>query len=209
LHLFQNPATLSGMNVPSLSAPPIKSPRQIKALASAARQDIVDALESAGPCTVRELAGLLGRRPDALYYHLRVLNEVGLIAQFASEDNGEAGATVDVLSRPLHLHYDLGDRANRDGVCRVVGAMARNAQRDFRRAFLPGVSEVTGPARDLWAGRCQGWLTEEDMREVNRLLSRILSIVRARQAPKRQSAKRREITFILAPLPSRRPVKLV
>jgi DNA-binding transcriptional ArsR family regulator len=197
------------MNIPSPSAPPIRSPRQIRALASAVRQDIVDALESAGPCSIRELARLLGRRPDALYYHLRVLSEVGLIAQFASDGKGESGATVDVLSRPLHLHYDLSDRANREGVCRVVDAMTRSAQRDFRRAFRPGAAQVEGPTRDLWAGRCQGWLSEEDMREVNRLLSRILSIVRARQAPTRRAAKRREITFILAPLPSRPPVKLL
>lgn len=197
------------MKAPSPSAPPIKSPRQIRALASAVRQDIVDALESAGPCTIRELAGLLGRRPDALYYHLRVLSEVGLIAQFASEGKGESGATVDVLSRPLHLHYDLSNRSNREGVCRVVGAMARSAQRNFRRAFRPGEAKAEGPTRDLWAGRCQGWLSEEDMREVNRLLSRILSIVRARHTPTRRAAKRREITFILAPLPNRRPMKLL
>jgi predicted transcriptional regulator len=197
------------MKAPSPSALPIKSPRQIRALASAVRQDIVDALASAGPCTIRELAGLLGRRPDALYYHLRVLSEVGLIAQFASEGKGESGATVDLLSRPLHLHYDLSNRSNREGVCRVVGAMARSAQRNFRRAFRPGEAEVEGPTRDLWAGRCQGWLSEEDMREVNQLLSRILSIVRARHTPTRRAAKRREITFILAPLPNRRPMKLL
>jgi DNA-binding transcriptional ArsR family regulator len=197
------------MKIPSPSAPPIKSPRQIRALASAVRQDIVDALESAGPCTIRELAGLLGRRPDALYYHLRVLSEVGLIAQFASARNGENGATVDVLSRPLHLNYNLSDRSNREGICRVVDAMSRSAQRNFRRAFRPGDAKVNGPTRDLWAGRCQGWLSEEDMREVNRLLSRILSIVRARHTPTRRAAKRREITFILAPLPTRPSMKLL
>ena len=168
----------------------------------------MDALESAGPCSVRELAALLGRRPDALYYHIRVLREVGLLAQFSPEEDGERGATVDVMFRPLQLHYELGDRSNRDGVCRVVGAMARSAQRNFRRAFRPGVAEVAGTARDLWAGRCQGWLSEEDMHEVNRLLNRLLSILRARQAPTRRGAKRREITFILAPLPGRRPAKV-
>ncbi len=169
----------------------------------------MDALESNGPCSVRELAILLGRRPDALYYHLRVLREAGLLAQFAPEESGEGGFAVDVLFRPLHIHYELSDRANREGVCRVVGAMARSAQRHFRHAFRPGIAEVAGPTRDLWAGRCQGWLSEEDTREVNRLLSRILSIMRARQAPTGRAVKRREITFILAPLSSRRPVKLL
>lgn len=190
------------------SAPPIKSRRQIRVLASAVRQDIVDALETAGPCTIRELAALLGRRPDALYYHIRVLTEVGLVAQSASQGKGDAGVSVDVRFRPLSLHYDPNDRSNRDGVTRVVGAMTRSAHRNFRRAFRPGTAQVSGPTRDLWASRSQGWLTDDDMREINRLLSRLLSILRARQSPSRRAATRRELTFILAPLPSRRPIKL-
>jgi DNA-binding transcriptional ArsR family regulator len=197
------------MNIPLPTSGAIESTRQIRALASAVRQDIVDALESNGPCSVRELANLLGRRPDALYYHLRVLGDVGLIAQSKPEETGEGGAIVELLFRPLHLRYEPSDRANREGVCRVVGAMTRSAERHFRRAFRPGVSEVAGPTRDLWAGRCQGWLHEEDIREVNRLLSRVLSIMRTRQAPTRRAVKRREITFILAPLPSRRPLKVL
>ena len=192
-----------------LPSPTIRSPRQIRALASAVRQDIVDALESSGPCSVRELANLLGRRPDALYYHIRALRDADLLVQSTAEGSGESGTIVDLSIRPLNLHYEPGDSVNRDAVCRVVGAMARSAERHFRRAFSPGASEVAGPARDLWAGRCQGWLTEEDTREVNRHLSRILTIMRARQAPVKRGVKKCEITFILAPLPRRRPPKVL
>jgi len=169
----------------------------------------VDALEANGPCSVRALANLLGRRPDALYYHLKVLREVGLVAESNSSDAAETGVVVDVLFRPLQIRYLPGDRVNRAGVCRVVGAMTRSAERHFRRAFRPGVSEVAGPNRDLWAGRCQGWLSEEDTREVNRLLTRILSIMRAHQTPTRRAVKRQEITFVLAPLPGRRPAEVL
>jgi DNA-binding transcriptional ArsR family regulator len=192
-----------------VTLPEISAPRQIRALASPARQDIVDALEAAGPCSVRELADLIGRPADALYYHLKVLRRVGLLSQVASAGSADPGAVVDVTLRPLSLRYELASRTNRDGVCRVVGGMVRCAERDFRRAFKPGHAEVSGPGRDLWAGRCQAWLTDEENQQVNRLLSRILSIMRARQKPTHRASKRRGITFVSSPLPDRRRMKVL
>ena len=185
----------------------IESPRQIRALASAVRQDVVDALEANGPCTVREVAELLGRRPDALYYHIRALLDVGLLVEVVPVGDADSGTTVDVAFRPVSIRYDLDDRVNREGVCRVVGAMARSAQRSFRKAFRPGHAQAEGPDRNLWAGRCQGWLSKQDTREVNRLLARIQSIMRARQVPTSREATRQEVTFIFAPLPTTQAAK--
>ena len=81
--------------------------------------------------------------------------------------------------------------------------MLRSAERRFRRAFRPGRSVVEGPRRDLWAGRCQGWLSDDDLEQVNEHLGAILHIIRARQQPADASAKRRELTFVLVPLPER------
>ena len=58
---------------------PIAEPRQIRALASSTRQDIVDTIAAIGPCSVAELARALGRSADGLYYHIRVLTRVGLL----------------------------------------------------------------------------------------------------------------------------------
>jgi predicted transcriptional regulator len=44
---------------------------QLAALATAARQEIVDVLEQMGTVSVAEMAGALGRPADALYFHLR------------------------------------------------------------------------------------------------------------------------------------------
>lgn len=164
----------------------------------------MDALEAAGPCSMRELASLVGRPPDALYYHVGVLRSVGLLLDVPSPDDAPEGRIVDVALRPLYLHYDLASKPNRDAVCNVVAAMTRSAERHFRRAYRVGSAKVQGPHRDLWAGRCQGWLSENDVVEVNQLLDHILSIVRKRQVPRRNVRKRCEISFVLAPLPQRR-----
>ena len=57
----------------------ISSPRQIRALISPVRQDIVDTVEAAGPCSVADLACLLGMPADGLYYHIRCLTRAGLL----------------------------------------------------------------------------------------------------------------------------------
>ncbi|MBK7369631.1 MAG: helix-turn-helix transcriptional regulator [Candidatus Eisenbacteria bacterium] len=54
-------------------------PRAIEALASPVRQDLVVLLENSPPLAVTELARRLGRRPDALYHHLRALQRAGLV----------------------------------------------------------------------------------------------------------------------------------
>lgn len=59
----------------------IRELKQIRALASALRQDIVDGVEAIGPCAISELAVLLRRPPHALYYHVRRLVRLGLLTQ--------------------------------------------------------------------------------------------------------------------------------
>ena len=193
------------MTIRAAAEPTIRAPRQIQALASGVRQDIVDALESNGPCSLRALGALLGLRPDALYYHVRVLREARLIIDVEEASDDRPGpAIIDLAHRPLQLQYAPSDRRNRESVCGVVAAMMRSAERRFRRAFRPGRSVVAGPRRDLWAGRCQGWLSDDDLDQVNELLATILQIIRARQQPAAEGAKRRELTFVLVPLLERK-----
>ena len=177
----------------------ISDVRQIRALASGTRQEIVDALESAGPCSVRELADLIGRPADALYYHLKVLRRVGLVID-VQVDEGTSEQMVDVVARPLFLRYAPNSRINRENVSAVVTALTRSADRRFRRAFESRGVSVEGPARELWAGRCQGWVSDRDLAEVNALLAKALSILRNRQNPPSVGGRRCELTFVFAPL---------
>jgi predicted transcriptional regulator len=63
-------------SIPSQGSP-IAGARQIRALASPIRQDILDALTAIGPCSVSELAAAIGRPADGLYYHIRHLLKAG------------------------------------------------------------------------------------------------------------------------------------
>lgn len=182
---------------------PIADPRQIRVLASPIRQDIVDAVGAIGPCSVAELARALGRPADGLYYHIRLLLRAKLLV--AEKDAGAAERRelrIDLPSKALYLDYNPSDPHNRKAVLRAVGSLIRAAERGFRRGFRPGVA-VSGPRRDLWAGRTRGYLSADDVQEVNRLLGCLLDVMR-RGRPnesRRTPAERKlyELSFVLAP----------
>jgi DNA-binding transcriptional ArsR family regulator len=192
---------------------PIRDTAQIRLLASATRQEIVDVLEVTGPCTIRALAAHLGRRPDALYYHIRLLRAGGLVvavddAQALDRRLARPEAVYDVALRPLSLAYEPADARNRASVGAVVGTMLRTTERRFARAFRPGVATVAGEARNLWAGRAQGWLSPDDLRTVNQHVAAILTLLRRRRAASgayahagdpAEGAALQEFTFVLAP----------
>ena len=64
----------------------IRTKKQVGALVSSVRQEIVDVLCQMGTVAVAELAAALGRPADAIYYHLRVLKRVGLVVHAGQND---------------------------------------------------------------------------------------------------------------------------
>ena len=150
---------------------------QVRVLESTVCQEIVDLIEAAGPCSVREMARFMGRRPDSLYYHVHKLQDVGLLFDRGKRGSGRRAESVyDIPGRPLRLAYDPADPENVEAVGRVVASMLRSAQRDFRAGFRPEVAVVEGEKRNLWAARMKSWLSEAELAELNRLLGLILEL---------------------------------
>ncbi len=189
----------------------IERVEQVRALESTVCQEIVDLVGAAGPSSVREMAGFMGRRPDSLYYHVRRLSAVGLLVDRGIRGSGRrAEAVYDVPGRPLRLAYDPSDPENVRAVSRVAASMLRSSNRDFRGGFRPGLAVVEGDARNLWAARMKGWLSDDDLAELNTLLSRILEVFHRREAAEiadrrphpAQSTSRRlhSLTWVLAPI---------
>jgi hypothetical protein len=184
----------------------IHDPRTIRVLASAVRQEIIDAIESlGGSATIRGLADELGRPADGLYYHVEILRRAGLLAV----SNGRSRAGRD--ERRYRIPVRRGERlrlvygaASAAAVRGVVRSMLRIARRDFEAGLArPGVV-VDGPAREVWASRTTGWVSAAEQREVNRLLVRLTELV----ANPRGGARKKLVSLVVvtAPLPVR-PVR--
>lgn len=168
----------------------IRDRQQIATLASPVRIALVDALEAIGPCSVAELATAVGAKPDAIYYHLRLLEKRGLVRR--------DGALVRAARPAITLHYDADDKQNVAAITRVASAILRGALRAFRRAFRPGV-RTSGKRRELWAAQRTVRLTPAELETVNRLLSELLETFGdARE--RRTDERLYSITFVLSPL---------
>lgn len=181
----------------------IRDPEQLRALRSSVRQEIVDTVQSLGACSAAEIARELGRPADGLYYHLKALLQVGLLEEAGTrQSHGRSEALYATRSpdSPMRLHYDPEDPENVAAVLRVVASMLRMTERDFADAYRPG-AVTEGPQRNLWAARTKGWLSDEDLREVNRLIGELKAIFEKAREPGRD--RLHAFTFVNVPLPAR------
>lgn len=177
----------------------IKDPRQIRALISPVRQEIADAIHAAGPVSISQLAAILGRPADALYFHIRTLERVGLLKRTGELATGRrSGAVYDVSDRPLRIRYDPQDRPVTRALIKVSGSMLRLAHRDFVRAFKDGLVDPEGDHRNTWSGRAKGWLTREEIAQVNLCWRKILEILQ--DARPREGARLHAATFVMSPV---------
>ena len=178
----------------------IRTKKQLRTLSSSARQEIVDVLAEMGTVSIAEIAATLGRPADALYFHLRALQNSGLVKQVGERARGRRReALFRTVAPELFLHYEPASRENRRAVTAIVSSMLRLGIRDFGRAFEGGNVVVAGPHRELWALRRTARLSPQQVADVNR------SIVRLRNSLSNTPGKGRlyGITILLTPLDHR------
>lgn len=179
----------------------IRSPKQLAVLASAPRQEIVDILADAGTLSVAELAAVLERPADALYFHLRSLLRAGLVRHAGFRYRGRRKeALFRTIAPDLSLQYQPRHEPNRRAVTAIVSSMLRLGIRDFRRSFQRSDVIVSGRRRELWALRKAGHLSLPDLAVVNQLIERLGS---ATSKPKGRG-RLYAVTVLLTPLDRRR-----
>jgi DNA-binding transcriptional ArsR family regulator len=147
--------------------------KELRALASSARQEIIDVLAQMGTVSVPELAQTLGRPADTLYYHLRILRKAGLLETVGSRvRDGRTEALYH--ARNLNIDYDTSWRTNEKELVAVAKSMLRLGIRDFTDAVRDQETVVGGHQRELWSARKTGRLTQKDLARVNRLIQELL-----------------------------------
>jgi DNA-binding transcriptional ArsR family regulator len=184
----------------------VSDPAQISLLSSPVRQELVDTLAALGGETdVATLAEQLGRPADGLYYHLRTLVEGGLLREVPTKEGSERRFRL-VGGGPLRLAYDLSPDGNATALSAFARGLLQIAGRDFEDALTRADTMVTGAERELWASRNKGWLSADDMAEVNALLERLSVLTSQPKATGRDHLA--SLAFVLAPInprPKRRP----
>jgi DNA-binding transcriptional ArsR family regulator len=175
---------------------------QMTVLASPLRQELLDVLARMGTVSLAEVAAALGRAPDGLYYHVRLLQRAGLVESAgARRGGGRPEALFRATASEYALRYPTRSATQARAVGAIVAGMLRLGIRDFRRAFADPGNRLEGPSRDVWALRTTGWLLPRDVRAVNR------RIVELREATSRAGRGGRlyGVTVLLTPLSRRGP----
>lgn len=148
----------------------------MRALASAARQEIIDVLAHLGTVSVPELAQALDRPVDGLYYHLRILQKAGLVEETGSRvRNGLTQALY--RARNITIDYEAARRGNKKALLEVTSSMLRLSFRDFEDAVRSDEVVVAGGKRELWLARKTGRLTKTELARLNRLIRDLLESV--------------------------------
>ncbi len=180
-------------------APAIRDLEQLRALASPVRQEIVDALHAAGPCSMSELADLLARPVDSLYFHIRRLLKVRLVVEIDARKTGRHVASMyDLPVRPVRIDYRiLSSPAGARALRSVVHGALRLSLREFDAATRNGADPQVEKPRDVWGGRTKGWLTESQHRRVVALLEELHVIFQTAQPA--SDTRAMALGFVLTP----------
>ncbi|HEX7078289.1 MAG TPA: helix-turn-helix domain-containing protein [Candidatus Eisenbacteria bacterium] len=175
----------------------ISNPAQLRALASPARQELVDLLARTGPATAAALGRLIGRPADGLYYHLRALERAGLVRSGIARTRAGRGERVfRAAHREPALRHDPGPGGNSPAVASIVAAMLRLGIRDFRKACASPDVRTRGPRRELWALRVAGRLSPSELADANRRMRSLRDALGRRRAKGDLYA----VTILITPL---------
>ena len=176
--------------------------KQLAALTSARRLDILDRLAASGPSSVREFAGTIGMAPSAVYHHLRRLESAGLVVEAGTRRVGRRVERVYRAAAPrMRLIKALADPAHAKPIARVVRAMTRQMDRDFRVALRRDGTRTTGKGRNLGFFRLVGAPGARDLARINDHLTAIAEILWASPAKGRAAqAKPLALAWTLTPV---------
>ena len=179
---------------------------QLAALASPVRWRIAEFLATHGPSSVRDLAGRLGRKPEALYYHVRAMAAVGLVLHDSDRRaNRRTEAVYKLVAPRLTIDRKQRSSAYKEALCRSCETLLRLAGRDHRAAVFRGDFALEGPDRSLLVRRCSARLTRRGLAEVNRLLDRVVELLGEQDDTDSSDAYAVTIAFSRTPSDTRRP----
>lgn len=163
----------------------VERPEELRALESPARLQIVDTVAALGPSSVADVARHLGAKRESLYFHLKKLEEVGLLRVVGERGSGRRSeALYDTPGREIAVPHRPGDEASAESHARISAANLRLTIRELSGAFRSN-ARVDGPRRKLHVSRMKGWLDPDDLEDANRLLGELQALfAKGRRRPR-------------------------
>ncbi|MCP5020883.1 MAG: helix-turn-helix transcriptional regulator [bacterium] len=176
-------------------------PEAIVELFNPARLEIFESLQVTGPASAAELARRLGRRVDTLYYHLKKLQRIGVVA-VSREEGGQGPGRIGVLYRlvamSVTMKLDLTSPTAREAWAKGSSAVLRLADRDVRAALESPDARPEGPRRNLIVRRYRARLTPAELKKANSHIQELQELFTSRSGSSK--GKFHVITTVLTPV---------
>jgi AcrR family transcriptional regulator len=152
--------------------------KQRQALSSPMRLEILGQFTSPGGMSIREVAQRMGRSPGSLYYHFRIMEEVGLLKRVGKRSTAKK---AEALFRPAAPRFEFGTEDRSDSAIgdalKAMESAFRMALRDLEAAMRDGAARTSGAHRTFFAARVHFRTNKKTLAEINRHLKAIGKIL--------------------------------
>ncbi len=170
---------------------------QVKLVSFGPRRDIIGLLANEADLSAREIAERLGRGVTALYRHLDVLVESGLIRQSGSRPGLKRPESLFALAGPLYSAEKAIETAQgRIALAQAATRYAAAASRKFSRAMQNGTGRPFADDANVTFSNVDLQLDRAALIELQRLLQEFLASARKL----RVQGESVTITVLIAPL---------
>ncbi|MFQ5510673.1 MAG: ArsR/SmtB family transcription factor [Candidatus Krumholzibacteriia bacterium] len=180
--------------------------RQRRALSSPIRLEVIGQFTSRGGMSIADVAERMGRTPASLYYHFRVLENVGLLHKVGSRPGVKRNETLyePVASR---IEFPAGrSQADVLGAVKAMSSAFRMAERDLEDAIRTRSGRRSGKHRNFFATRMHCRITKQVLAEINehvRAIEKILTREIHRKTVPANADQYCSLTLALLPLRGR------
>ncbi len=183
---------------------PLRTHDQWSAFCSGIRLEILTAIHGLGEASVAEVARAIDRSADGLYRHIRILEAAQLIEECEVRRVGrQSEAVYRPASRTPVIQVDPRSPEGRDRVRDVLLTVLKEGRRAFETALDAGELRSGAGDRNSWVRITRGWLDEDDLRELDRMIEEMVAFFAARQ--ERRPGRLHQIALVGSPLHRDRP----
>jgi len=158
------------------------------------------------PLSTREIAQRMGRPATGMHYHVRVLEEAGLLVRAGERHEARRPeALYHPVARRFELPAGRGQGANQAAL-KAGSAAFRLAARDLEAALAEDSPRRDGPQRNFYAARLPLRVRPKDLDRLNAQLDRLMAIaleVSGREEIPEDATEFCSLTLALLPLRNR------
>lgn len=150
----------------------ISSPETWRLMVAPARLEILEGLRALSPCSLAELAELLDRPADALYRHIELLKQAGIVLDAGYRKSGRhIERLVDLTADDYQVGFDdATGKSEQAALNETVANYARALTRAVQRSAEAGELRLERGSRNLTIDYQLTWLDEDGFAKVRDLV---------------------------------------